>query len=198
MNKSQYFALIFMILAPLSTDARIGETMDQCKSRYGMWARLEPLSKDRVQAEFSTDKMDVVVIFFDGLCENIRYIREQGKKYSEYFDDAELRVLLDANGNGKPWGEGDKDMFSSSILEYHFKKWYTEDNSYIASYDCYEAGSLRWTGDDGSDQSNKVAYCELVISTRDSITHAQKERADSTSRLRKIEYDKAKKLLDGF
>jgi len=83
-----------------SAFARIGETEDEIRARYG-----KPVNEDRAQPPivergYLTSGMIVVVMFIDGKSEAEMFMKA---KNFDQLSDEEVQLLLKANSNGKEW-----------------------------------------------------------------------------------------------
>jgi hypothetical protein len=186
--KKYILAITLGLLSISPSFARIGENIDECKSRYGMWASFHPINDKRVKVVFNTKLMDVEVIFYEGICECISYIRHEGVHNPYYFSDEECDVLKNVNSKGKEWVK-DKDIFVSPMGQ-----WHTIDKTYYASRICAQKGSLFREGE----PVNDTTFCELSIETADAVKHAQQERKNDVDKEMKVKADKANELLEGY
>lgn len=98
--------------------ARLGETLTDCKSRYG-----EPLKQDEKTQVVMFRKSGVYITcaFFEGKCDKIWYQREDG----EQFSDVEFEALRESNKAGSEWMEPARKMIGGDM-------WHTTDASRIA------------------------------------------------------------------
>ena len=85
---------LLMILSGISF-ARIGETLDECKKRYG-----EPVKAEEGFTYFRKADLIIQVSFFKTKVDFIRFAKS---KDDEHFTDNEIKLLLDANGAGAKW-----------------------------------------------------------------------------------------------
>jgi hypothetical protein len=90
------FAVLALTIAPV--EARIGETLEQCVSRYG-----EPVSKANGLILFQKSGIVIAVAsFFEGRVDSIGFKKISGDPLSA----TELKELLDANSGGQTWKKG--------------------------------------------------------------------------------------------
>ena len=92
--------LITLLASPRTTQCRIGETLEECKTRYGNPAEIK---KDT--ALFSKNGMTVSVHFIDGRVDAITYYKTDPKNSKKTIcpSDAEVNILLQANAQDGPW-----------------------------------------------------------------------------------------------
>lgn len=91
--------LISLLLMTASAQARLGETLAECKKRYG-----EPVSadKDKMEYAFSKNEMVVVGIFREEKCIQISF-KKASLSGSSSLSEEEVQILLSANGGGQKW-----------------------------------------------------------------------------------------------
>ena len=92
--------LITLLASPRTTQCRIGETLEECKTRYGNPAEIK---KDT--ALFSKNGMTVSVHFIDGRVDAIRYYKVNPKDSKKTIcpSEAEANILLRANAQDTTW-----------------------------------------------------------------------------------------------
>ena len=92
--------LVALLALPRSTQCRIGETLEQCKTRYGKPAEIK---KDT--ALFFKNGMTVSAHFVDGKVDQITYYRRDPKDSKKTIcpSDAEIEILLLANAHDGSW-----------------------------------------------------------------------------------------------
>lgn len=90
----------WVLAFPWSGQCRIGETLDQCKARYG-----NPVEENGDQALFFKGFMYISVHLARGNVDEISYYKKDPKhpKKSICPSDAEVGVLLRANAPDAPW-----------------------------------------------------------------------------------------------
>jgi|BioPla2DNA2_1021312.scaffolds.fasta_scaffold24078_2 hypothetical protein len=182
-------ALTIGLMSATPSFARIGDNIDECKSRYGMWSSFHPITEKRVKVLFSTKLMDVEVIFYEGLCESISYTRHDGVHDPYYFSEEEIDVLLNVNCEGMEWVKDKSNVFDSLI-----KKWHTSDKTHYAARQCARKGTLFREGEPVNDTS----FCELSIMTAKAIEHAAEEHMQKIKKANQEKVDEAKDILKGY
>jgi hypothetical protein len=92
--------LITLLALPRNTQCRIGETLEECKTRYG-----KPVEIKKDTALFFKSGMTVSVHFIDGKVVEIRYYKTDPKDSKKTIcpSDAEVEILLQANAQDGPW-----------------------------------------------------------------------------------------------
>lgn len=96
-----FILLLTALLAlPWKAQCRIGETLDECKARYG-----NPVELKKDAALFLKNGMYVSAHFADEKVDEISYYRKSPKdpKKSVCPTDAEAEILLRANAQDTPW-----------------------------------------------------------------------------------------------
>ena len=85
---------------PRNTQCRIGETLEQCKTRYG-----KPVEIKKDTALFFKNGMTVSAHFVDGKVDQITYYRRDPKDSKKTIcpSDAEIEILLLANAHDGSW-----------------------------------------------------------------------------------------------
>jgi hypothetical protein len=115
--------LILSLLAVTPALARIGETPEQCKARYGDPSKI---IKEKKTMVFQKSGVLVIVEFFNGKADTIgfRKLEQNVLGMSLEFSDNEIQNLLKANSGGKEWK-------MRQIISIN-KAWTTEDGELIA------------------------------------------------------------------
>jgi hypothetical protein len=92
--------LITLLASPRNTQCRIGETLEECKTRYGKPAKVQ---KDTLL--FIKNGMTVSAHFVDGKVDQITYYRIDPKDSKRTIcpSDAEAEMLLRLNAHGGSW-----------------------------------------------------------------------------------------------
>jgi hypothetical protein len=94
--------MLWMVLftSPGTAHCRIGETLDECKARYG-----DPITVLENSALFSKSGIFVSTHFFKGKVDEISYYRTSVKNSKRHVcpSDAEVQVLLNANAQNSKW-----------------------------------------------------------------------------------------------
>ena len=97
-----FFGLILVILFALhrNSQCRIGETLEECKTRYG-----KPVEIKKDTALFFKNGMTVSAHFIDGKVDQITYYKTDPKDSKKTIcpTDAEVDILLQANSQDGPW-----------------------------------------------------------------------------------------------
>ena len=120
--------LVFSLIAILmmlsnKASARIGETLDQCKARYG-----EPVTVDGDTYTFMKNGLLVIVEFYENKVDLIgfRKAEENALSIAADMSDNEIQTILSANGNGNNWRK--REVISIN------KEWEAEDVTMFAQY----------------------------------------------------------------
>ena len=92
--------LITLLALPRNTQCRIGETLEECKTRYG-----KPVEIKKDTALFFKNGMTVSAHFIDGKVDQITYYKTDPKDSKKTIcpSDAEVDILLQANAQDGPW-----------------------------------------------------------------------------------------------
>ena len=92
--------LVALLALPRNTQCRIGETLEQCKTRYG-----KPVEIKKDTALFIKNGMTVSAHFVDGKVDQITYYRTDPKDSKKTIcpSDAEIEILLLANAHDGSW-----------------------------------------------------------------------------------------------
>ena len=91
--------LITLLALPRNTQCRIGETLEECKIRYG-----KPVEIKKDTASFFKNGMNVTVRFVDGKVDQITYYRTDPKDSKTICpSNAEVEILLLANAHDGSW-----------------------------------------------------------------------------------------------
>jgi hypothetical protein len=100
--KTLFFGLLLITLLalPRNTQCRIGETLEECKTRYG-----KPVEIKKDTALFFKNGMTVSAHFIDGKVDQITYYKTDPKDSKKTIcpTDAEVDILLQANAQDGPW-----------------------------------------------------------------------------------------------
>ena len=118
----KYIIFVISAFAFSNAFARIGETPEECKKRYGA-----PLNITETDHFYSKEGIIIVCRFFQDKCDWVQFQKSEkdilGKSIK--MSDTEIELLLKANGSGLRW---DKEP---SIGK---KVWTTEDGKMHAVY----------------------------------------------------------------
>jgi hypothetical protein len=92
--------LVTILALPLNGQCRIGETLQECKIRYG-----NPVETKQDTALFFKSGMNVSAHFVDGKVDQITYYRTDPKASKKTIcpSDPEVEILLQANAHGGEW-----------------------------------------------------------------------------------------------
>ena len=92
--------LITLLALPRNAQCRIGETLEECKTRYG-----KPVEIKKDTALFFKNGMTVSAHFIDGKVDQITYYKTDPKNSKKTIcpSDAEVDILLQANAQDGPW-----------------------------------------------------------------------------------------------
>jgi hypothetical protein len=92
--------LITLLALPRNAQCRIGETLEECKTRYG-----KPVEIKKDTALFFKNGMSVSAHFIDGKVDQITYYKTDPKNSKKTIcpSDAEVDILLQANAQDGPW-----------------------------------------------------------------------------------------------
>jgi hypothetical protein len=92
--------LITLLGSPRNSQCRIGENLEECKTRYGI-----PVEIKKDTALFVRNGMTVSVHFIDGRVDEIRYykVNPKGSKKTICPSEAEVSILLRANAQDTTW-----------------------------------------------------------------------------------------------
>ena len=92
--------LITLLALPRNSQCRIGETLEQCKTRYG-----KPVELKKDTALVFKNGMTVSAHFTDGKVDQITYYKTDPKDPKKTIcpSDAEVDILLKANAQNGPW-----------------------------------------------------------------------------------------------
>ncbi len=92
--------LISLLASPRNTQCRIGETLEECKTRYG-----KALESKKDTALFFKNGMTVAAHFIDGHVHEISYYKMDPRNSKKTIrpSDAEANILLRANAPDTPW-----------------------------------------------------------------------------------------------
>jgi hypothetical protein len=91
---------IALFMSPAAAHCRIGETLDECKARYG-----DPITVLESSALFLKSGIFVSTHFVKGKVDEISYYRTSVKNSKRHVcpSDAEVQVLLNANAQNSKW-----------------------------------------------------------------------------------------------
>lgn len=95
-----FCALVLGLLAPAY--GRIGETLIACERRYGPATEEGHDDVGYECVKFTKNGFTIVAHFYGGIVDSISF-----QKAYNLWSDAEVQTLLEDNGDGKTWGEGD-------------------------------------------------------------------------------------------
>jgi predicted aminopeptidase len=129
MNTRVLVVALLVLVAPLCTFARIGETLAQCKARYGDVVIEGNADMDLPVKLFKKLDLNIAVHFYQERADFIVYL-----KGDEAFSRTEFDTLIKANGGSKKWEKrGEKDGWEN---------WVTQDESLVAFFNTVPGGSV--------------------------------------------------------
>jgi hypothetical protein len=97
--------LLILAVVASPASARLGETLEECKKRYGFLSPMtQKIGDHAVRREFrNRDFMLTSVTFLDGKAASIRFTKDVGSLQKSHFSSGEISELLEANGSGREW-----------------------------------------------------------------------------------------------
>lgn len=166
-------ASIILTLLSGIAEARIGESVEQCISRYGKPIMRTERPEGQEEIIFKKDYFTISANFFHGVCDSIYYSKSKKtfwRKEEENIplSEGEIGVFMEANAFGKTW---------TSFSESDYLYW-TEDRDLEAHY---------W-------KDLRI----LSISSRNSRERSLDEAYKYSERRRSNEIEKVKTHLSGF
>ncbi len=106
-------AAILFLLGTVPLLARLGDTPDQSKERYGSILQQSAGAPDCVEMDFEKNGVRIEEYFYKGTCVKIELKKTHGEVLSDgavpiykdgsTFTDAEVRVIIEQNNEGKTW-----------------------------------------------------------------------------------------------
>jgi hypothetical protein len=101
--------ILFLLLSMLPCFARLGETVDQSKARYGdpLPGMIEQTAPNCQVMVFRKENFKLTACFFQGVCCELLIEKIQnvaGIWADEKMSDGELQGLVDENSEGNKWG----------------------------------------------------------------------------------------------
>jgi hypothetical protein len=119
---------LFLLLAALPCSARLGETIEQCRARYGKETRILKDSEGDIH-EYSKAGFVIGIRFHQGKAAIIVANKPpQGLLgIPDEITPAELEALISANGRGSAWTKIEGDIVKD--------KWVSDDKRGLATYD---------------------------------------------------------------
>jgi hypothetical protein len=109
-------------LTLIPAQARLGETLDQCTSRYGTITGSSMNSDGNKTADYQKNGIIIGITFVNGRAELEDFVKSDGSEFS----DTELKGLLDADS-------GSNNSWLDSTNSNDVKAWIREDNA-VAAY----------------------------------------------------------------
>lgn len=121
--------LACFILIPYAATARIGETLQQCESRYGPSTALK-IEADTAVYSFIKGPYSIAAIIWKGTVHNLMISKRDGAAsgISRELTEAELETLLEANRGESPWIKKNSD-------EKNYRFWEASDRDRRAVYE---------------------------------------------------------------
>jgi hypothetical protein len=119
-----HYIIALLLCCCASAFARIGETLEQCKQRYG-----QPYKTTEQAVYFRKAPFHIAVIFYQGkaICVGYRMIEENALGKGTEISDNEIEQLLKFNGADRQWKR--REVISM---------WYTLDGQLFAHYDTWD------------------------------------------------------------
>lgn len=119
-------SLVTVILSAftvLHANARIGETLEQCKVRYGT-----PITESKSSAAFIKAGFVIGVMFYEGKVDSLAIVKVEKDALGKSIEmsDNEISQLLQANSGNRKWKEHTCSFDRS---------WLTEDAQVVAIYE---------------------------------------------------------------
>lgn len=115
--------LLVVLMSATLANARIGETLEQCRARYGKEIRQANGCSVFIKAGFY-----IMVQFYEGKADSIlfRKVEQNILDMPVEISPNEIQNLLKQNGGGQAWKETNEIIIGSS--------WATEDGKVLAGY----------------------------------------------------------------
>ena len=118
----KFVVILLILLVPICAFARIGETAEECVTRYG-----KAIDKVDNRMFFAKGGFVIAATFYQGVVDSIAYFKE-GKRAE--ISDNEIEVLLKSNGGDEKWEK-------LKIISVD-KQWETEDGAIMACYKTFD------------------------------------------------------------
>ena len=96
--------LVVSIVSIAASQARLGETKEQCTARYGPAIKV---NRETDSLFFRKNGLTVMASFYEGKCHSIAYIKVETDALGQTaeFSDVEKTALMEANSAGKAWSK---------------------------------------------------------------------------------------------
>lgn len=119
--------IVSAVFQPLAAQARLGETLAQCETRYG-----KTIKASKGYHLFTKGPMSLACRFVDGVCEElvVYHNERDALRHPAEMSEAEIEALLEANSKGSVWSKSE----ASSLN----KEWKTADGLLVAAYFTFE------------------------------------------------------------
>lgn len=126
MNIKLPFVTLVLAILSVTAYARVGETTEQCRARYG-----EPISSSEKGTLYKKSGLLIVATFYEGKCDLIGYrkVEENSLGKAIKLTENEINLLLKSNSQSE-WKKQNNLSMSS--------QWQTEDGTLFANYDIFE------------------------------------------------------------
>ena len=136
------FAMLALILTALDAQARVGETLPECETRYGQPSSLDSkefppdFTRDLGSVYvFHPDGWEILCCFLDGVCIQQCYRKPLKDTYRMFIVDDEQAIIKEAESGGQAWEQSGSFTFSSTDPKTGFKT---------------DSRSIRWSRPDGT------------------------------------------------
>jgi hypothetical protein len=94
-----FMASCCLLLLPLTTEARLHESLAECTRRYG-----EPTKVSEQEYMFKKAGITIRAFLFQGKVERLQFVRDpEQQRIAPGFTENEIEILKKANGGGKVW-----------------------------------------------------------------------------------------------
>lgn len=141
-------AFFFALIIPVS--ARLGETMEECRVRYGKETDMDEENSSMV---FTKAGFRIYAVFVEGRVGVMTVAHSVGKNVlgtPPDITEAELTAFKEANSGGSEWvARGDLSIMN--------KTWDTKDNKRVAVYDTLKHALTMFTTDYAKKRAAKKA-----------------------------------------
>lgn len=124
--------VVSLILCGASALARLGETFDQCETRYGIAEPIKATAPATTTYRFTSHGFLILIGFFEGRAHYLVFGKDvESEPLATYLDrkefsETEITVLLDANKGTNTWKEIDHIAAT--------RDWTRSDQRAVASY----------------------------------------------------------------
>ena len=133
-----FILTIALFLALPSTRAHIGETPEQCDTRYGAPVKVEQeTDKHDAYRAYLKSGFIIIALFHQGICDLVAFQKQERDALHESAEIStnEINILLKSNGENSPWIKGADGMHTVCC-------WNTENGKISATYDSIQSHCL--------------------------------------------------------